>query len=173
MAIRIAQERDLDALCDFYQEIAEQLANTKNAPKWEWEVYPNRDLLENALHTAQVVIDDEEGQIAAAGILSVGEDPAYQKVDWKHKFPDQQIAVLHLFTVSADFRGRGLAGKMLSYIFDLARSNGQKVVHIDMLIPNASAQRAYEKAGFKLNSVETLYYDDIGYHDTDMFEYLL
>ncbi len=50
----------------------------------------------------------------------------------------------------AEFRRRGLTNRLLNHMLDLGRSKGYRLAQISVLIGNTPAQRAYEKAGFKV-----------------------
>lgn len=49
-----------------------------------------------------------------------------------------------------EFRRRGLADKLLNTMLDIGRNKGYRVGQISVMIGNTPAQRAYEKAGFKV-----------------------
>ena len=49
-----------------------------------------------------------------------------------------------------EFRRRGLADRLLKETLDIGRSRGYRVGQISVMIGNTPAQRAYEKAGFKV-----------------------
>lgn len=173
MTIRLATSNDLPLLCDFYQEICDQQVHDEYSPRWTWGDYPSSEYLKAKLNDAQIVMNVIDGKVAAAGVLSVGEDPSYRDVPWQHKFADDQIAILHLFAVSYSFRGQGIAQQTLQGIMDYARHNGQRVIHIDVIDPNVPAEKAYLKAGFQFNNAQILNYDDLGPTPAKLFEYLL
>ena len=49
-----------------------------------------------------------------------------------------------------EFRRRGLADRLLTETLEVGRNKGHRIGQISVLIGNAAAQRAYEKAGFKV-----------------------
>ncbi|HJA47259.1 MAG TPA: GNAT family N-acetyltransferase [Candidatus Limosilactobacillus excrementigallinarum] len=173
MTIRLATTADLSALCDFYQQVCLQQENDEYSPRWTWGDYPSKEYLSAKLNDAQVIINVINEQIAAAGVLSVGEDPNYRGVPWHHHFLDSEVAILHLFAVGKAYRGQGIAQQTLQGIFNQARQNGQRVIHIDVIDHNLPAEKAYLKAGFKFNNEQILDYDDLGPTSAKLFEYLL
>lgn len=54
--------------------------------------------------------------------------------------------MLHLFAVSPEFRGQGIASSMLSAI----KSSARKAIHLDVIEGNDSAGKLYRKNGFAL-----------------------
>ena len=173
MTIRIATTADLSALCDFYQQVCLQQQNDEYSPRWKWGDYPSKEYLSAKLDDAQVIINVINEKIAAAGVLSIGEDPNYRVVPWQHHFLDSEVAILHLFAVGKAYRGQGIAQQTLQGIFNQARQNGQRVIHIDVIDHNMPAEKAYLKAGFEFNNEQVLDYDDLGPTLAKLFEYLL
>lgn len=173
MTIQIATLEDWHDLCNFYETVCAQQANDEYTPVWHWGDYPSPDGLRESIEQKDVIMNLQDGQVAAAGVLSVGEDPTYQDVPWKHSFKDNEIAVLHLFAVDKSFRGRGIAQSTLQAAFDHVHHAGQKVIHLDIIDPNLPAEKAYLKAGFTLNNCQLINYADLGPTPAKLFEYVL
>jgi translation initiation factor 4G len=49
-----------------------------------------------------------------------------------------------------EFRRRGLVDSLMGEILDAGRIRGHRVAQLTILIGNVPAQRAYEKAGFRV-----------------------
>jgi len=62
--------------------------------------------------------------------------------------PEDAWIVEHV-AVFPEFRGRGIIIDLLEKVLERGRQRGYKYAQLDMLIGNAPAQRAYEKAGFR------------------------
>jgi GNAT superfamily N-acetyltransferase len=88
----------------------------------------------------EVGIDPSEGK----AILEALEP--YYRVRPPH--PENVWIVEHV-AVFPRFRGRGLIIPLLEGVLQRGRERGYESAQLDMLIGNAPAQRAYEKAGFK------------------------
>ena len=84
--------------------------------------------------------------------------------------PEQRITVLHLFAVSKNFRGQGLAKQMLQELFKFAKNKGYAVMHLDVMKGNVPAERAYVKSGFRFAGEVVLHYEDIGDTSAHMYE---
>lgn len=173
MTIKIAQLSDLANLCHFYKAVCDHQQYEEYSPKWHWQDYPSEQGLAAAIREHQVLMNVIDGTIAAAGVLSVGEDPTYRNVPWRHHFTDDEIAVLHLFAVGVQYRGQGVAKQTLQAILDQARANGQKVLHLDIVDPNLPAEKAYLKAGFIFNNSQIINFADLGPTPAKLFEYVL
>ena len=173
MTIKIAQSSDLLAIYKFYQRVCEQQKDDEYSPKWTWQDYPSEKGMADSVAHDQVIINLQDDQVIAAGVLSVGEDPTYRDVPWEHHVADSKIAVLHLFAVDKEFRGHGIAQTTLRAIINQARQNGQTVMHLDIIDPNLPAEKAYLKAGFHINNSQIINYDDLGPTPAKLFELML
>lgn len=152
----------LDEICRFYQDICEHQDQDAYSPDWHWGVYPSREVLAEKLQQGKFLAGYQNGQIAAAGVLTVGEDPDYRGVPFVHVVPDDQIGVLHIFAVHPNFRGHGTALTMMQAILDQARADGLAVVHLDVMPSNVPAEKLYRRSGYTLAADVTLHYTDIG-----------
>lgn len=165
MEIVQATKNDLSELCIFYEKVCEQQKFDKYSPDWHWGQYPCRDDLEYAIANRLFLLGRIDGKIAAAGILSDGDDDAYNHADWKET---KDVCVLHLFAVSPEFRGKGIASLMLSAI----KSSAKKAIHLDVIEGNDYAGKLYRKNGFALVKQTELFYDDIGEKGAELYEWV-
>ena len=63
-------------------------------------------------------------------------------------FAGRPLVNVHDLMVSAPFRGRGLAGRILEKVEEIARQRGCCKVTLEVLERNEAAQRCYRRAGF-------------------------
>lgn len=63
-------------------------------------------------------------------------------------FACKPLLNLHDVVVAAEFRGRGLVGRMLERVEEIARQRGCCKMTLEVLQGNTAAQSAYRKAGF-------------------------
>jgi GNAT superfamily N-acetyltransferase len=79
---------------------------------------------------------------------------SYQRVApvWACFLPDigADWGVEHIAT-RPSYRGRGLAGMLVNRASEEAREHGRRLVQITTYLGNHSAQRAYEKCGFRVS----------------------
>ncbi|EEW52691.1 GNAT family N-acetyltransferase [Limosilactobacillus antri] len=170
MQIKQATAADLDVVCRFYQDVCAQQQNDEYGADWHWGVYPSQELLAARIENGMVVEGLVNGQVASVGVLTAGEDPNYRRAEWAELVPDRQIAVLHLFAVNKDFRGRGLAQQMLRELAKFAKDKGYAVMHLDVMKGNVPAERAYLNSGFRFAGELVLHYADIGDTPVHMYE---
>ena len=170
MQIKQATAADLETVCQFYQEVCAQQQDDEYGADWHWGVYPNQELLADRIDNGMVVEGLVNGQVATVGILTTGDEPNYRQVSWAIAAPEQRITVLHLFAVSKNFRGQGLAKQMLQKLFEFAKNKGYAVMHLDVMKGNVPAERAYVKSGFRFAGEVVLHYEDIGDTSAHMYE---
>lgn len=169
--IRQLRPTDLAQLTRFYREVCAHQPADDYGPDWHWGVYPSTEMLATTLQTQKVMGGFIWGQLAVVGVLSCGEDPDYAHVSWPTQVPTEQVAVLHLYAVHPQFRGRGVASAMLQALLVTAREAGAQVVHLDVLAGNVAAEKLYVKNGFRLAENVVLHYRDIGDTPARMYEY--
>jgi ribosomal-protein-alanine N-acetyltransferase len=62
--------------------------------------------------------------------------------------------------VAPDYRGRGIATRLLERLFELTAGDGGRGYTLEVRVSNRSAIRLYEKLGFKARGVRRGYYTD-------------
>ena len=114
----------------------------------DWnEYYPSEDTIEFDLsRNALFVMKNDKGQIIAA--ISIDKDEEVDKLPcWdKSLSPAAEFSRL---CVREDMQNRGIAGKMIGYVFDILRQEGKKSVHILVKKGHRAALSAYSSIGFK------------------------
>lgn len=71
--------------------------------------------------------------------------------------PEADIANV---AVTKDFRGRGIAGDILTFMFDKAGESGITEFTLEVRISNASAIKLYERLGFQNEGIRKNFYDN-------------
>ena len=68
----------------------------------------------------------------------------------------------HVMNVAVDpeYRGRGIATKLLSHLFEKTAGDGRRGYTLEVRVSNRSAIRLYERLGFKARGVRRGYYTD-------------
>ena len=170
MNIRKATLEDLDRLYGFFNEIIDHQIYDEYGAKWTKDVYPARSDIEEKIvsDTFYMVMDDEK--IMAAGCLSFHEDENYMDKSWTITHEDGKIAVIHLFCVHPDCRGKHMAGPFLRYLIEQGKGKAD-AIHLDTVDGNLPAIRLYEKNGFRSIGLYEVYYEDTGDITVNLMEY--
>ncbi len=72
-----------------------------------------------------------------------------------------------------DFSGQGIAAKMLEKVFSIAREQRQKAIRLDVLRGDVPAERLYTFMGFQYIDTVSMFYEDTGWTDFELYEYRL
>ncbi len=110
-----------------------------------WPPYAFRGELETNRMAHYLVVRAGERLIAYAGI--------WLMVDEAH---------VTTFAVLPAYRRRGIGGRLLSELMELAAGLGATVVTLEVRLSNASARRLYQQFGFRPVGVRPRYYSDNG-----------
>ena len=171
--IRKAGMDDLPALLRFYEDVCAAQAKSEYSPQWHFGIYPAEE--DMALHIASgsMYLGLAGARIAAAGVLTAGEDPMYADAAWREEAAPDEAACLHLFAVHEDFRGRGVSGAMLDGLLAAAGDLGKRLVRLDVVKGNLPAEKLYLRHGFRFAEEREVFYEDTGAIRVRLYERLL
>ena len=133
-----------------YIEAIDKTANIYEYARWEYGLHPRDDLLQAYMdEDALFLYMDGENVVGLAAVLMYqGSD--YEPIEWKEKLENDEVVSIHILTTCPEYQRKGVAGKMIGDIIELARARGKKSVRLDTLRTNTPAQAMYSKLGFKL-----------------------
>lgn len=160
MQVRKAVEADFDELVALYQAIGEAVAGTDNDPIWEVGVYPTYEELGRHISAGEMHVCVMDGRIAGAVVAVSGGEEGYEDVAWKSSIPLEGSAIIHLFGMHPDFKGRGLARPFFQAVEEELREQGERILRLDVVAANTGAQAVYERLGFTHCGTAWLAYDD-------------
>ncbi|WP_251576667.1 GNAT family N-acetyltransferase [Limosilactobacillus agrestimuris] len=167
--VRVAQLADLQEVVNLYKTVCDHQSIDQFGADWTWGNYPSVEGLCDYILHATLVIGLKGDHVVAAGVLTTGEE--YPDVDWPTKVSNNEIGVWHLITVHPDYRGTGIAMQLLEALMSVARREGKKVIHLDVLAGNIPSEKLYLKVGFQLVKELVIHYDDIGDQTAKVMEY--
>ena len=166
----IATIEDLDSLYEFFNIVIDHQPLDEYGADWTKDVYPSYEILKDKIINDLFFIEKKDDQIIAAGAVQLHEEEDYKKGKWLKNYMDDEIAVLHLFAIHPDFRGKGIAKAFLRFIID-ETGKYVKTIHLDVVKGNLPARITYEKAGFILVDEIEMYYEDTGNIFVELLEY--
>jgi len=97
--------------------------------------------------SALIAADDAEVAVAELDGQLIGSGYARRKAS-RHYLTPSEHAFIGFLYVDPAYRGKGVNKRVLDHLFAWARANDLPEVHLTVYPENASAVRAYEKAGF-------------------------
>lgn len=147
MEHRPALNSDIDRIMDIIKE-AQLFLREKGVNQWQ-DGYPSRELCENDIKKGCCRVFLVNGTIA--GIISVfyGCEECYEYIeDGAWLTGDMPYAVFHRTAVGKEYRGTGVAERMLDFAENSAAEKGFGSIRGDTHYDNVAMRRLLEKRGF-------------------------
>lgn len=173
LKIRTADMTDYNNVRDFYYDMIDELVNAKYSPDWKKDEFPTQEYLLGAIENNELYIGEVDGQIASCMVINHEYSEGYQNVKWSVEASDSELLIIHLLGVRSLYSGKGIARQMIGKVIDLARENNIKAIRLDVIEANVPAAIVYKKIGFKYVETIKLYYEDTGWANFKMFEYVI
>jgi len=173
MQIRQAERTEYEAVRRFYHAVIDAMEGAEYKPAWQKDVYPEPEFLRASIERGELWLGEEDGKTVAAMVLNHDCNEGYAMVAWPHEAPPEEILLIHALCVHPDFGGRGYGGELVRFAQELARTEGMKLMRLDVLRGNLPAEKLYPACGFQLVDTVTLFYEDTGWTEFEMFEYLV
>jgi len=172
-SIVAATPADLETLWQLYADVCAQQEHDAYTPQWTQGVYPTIDDLRAHVDAGDMYVGTLDGRFVAAMVLTPHEDPEYLDVPWPTACAQDEVAVIHLLAVHPSMRGKHLGAELVREAIALARKDGKRVIHLDVVPGNLAASRIYRDAGFVPVGTYQIFYEDTGLADFDMYERVL
>jgi ribosomal protein S18 acetylase RimI-like enzyme len=131
------------------------------------------NMLKDALEKQELYILEDEDEIIGAMIMNNECIESYDSVPWQIDAPPEKVSIIHAFGVTPAMHGKGAAKVMIENAFELAHAKNQAAIRLDALAHNIPAQKFYSKSGFTHVQTLKMYYEDTGWTDFKLYEYVL
>lgn len=171
--LRIAGRDDYERVRDFYYELTDALADARFTPGWEKDVYPTQEFLIRSIENQELYIGETDGRMVACMVVNHAYNDGYREVSWSVEAEDTELLVIHALGVHPSFSGRGIAKQMVLQVIEMARRDRMKTIRLDVLDGNLPAESAYTKVGFQYLDTIRMFYEDTGWTDYKLFEYVV
>ena len=147
MEHRLAAVSDIDRIMEIIGD-AQRFLKFNGVDQWQ-NGYPTREIFEKDIEQGACHVFLADG--AVAGVISVffGEEESYNEVtDGKWLTDDAPYTVFHRAAVGDEYRGMGIASRMLSYAETLALEHGCISMRGDTHRENKAMRGLLRKRGF-------------------------
>lgn len=171
--IRTADIADYDNVRDFYYDMTDELEHAEYSPQWKKDEFPTQEYLLGAIKNNELYIGEIDGRIASCMVINHEYSEGYRDVKWSVEASDQELLIIHLLGVRRMYSGQGIARQMIGKVIDFAREKNIKAIRLDVIEENVPAAIVYTRLGFKYIETIKLYYEDTGWTDFKMFEYII
>lgn len=173
MKIITAKENQYETVRKFYHSLIDDMKNSTYDIGWEKDIYPSPEFLKESIMEGNLYIGLEGDTIIAAMVLNHECNEGYKQFNWQTKASADEITVIHALGVHPIYGGKGYAKEMVKEALQIAVNNDQKAVRLDVLGGNIPAERLYTGLGFKYMKTLKMYYEDTGWTDYELYEYVL
>ena len=128
-------------------------------------------MIQNSIDREELYVLSDGDEIAACVIVNDEKVEGYTDAPWQID-SDEEI-VLHVLEVHPNHRGKGLAQKLVENVIEQERKAGKKALRLDVIENNTTAEKLYQKLGFRYIQTKTLYYDMVGKMTFKLYELVL
>jgi len=175
MEIRItkAAESDFSAIRSFYHAVIDQMQNSQYDIGWKKDIYPEPGFLTDSIKKGELYICTDSDGIEAAMVLNHEYLEAYRDVSWQTDADESGILVIHILGVHPKKSRQGFGKAMVGHAVRLAASSGLAAVRLDVLPGNLPAEELYMQQGFSYIATRSVYYEDVGWADMNLYEYVI
>lgn len=146
MEFIVASPEHIDRMCEITDQAKRQLRGL-GLDQWQ-KGYPSREVWLSDIREGCTYLAMEEGEILGMFAFQTVPDVSYGVIEGKW-LTDGAYASMHRVCVADGCKGKGIAGRMFAYGFELAKKGGFLAVRIDTHPGNLPMQRALRKAGFE------------------------
>lgn len=171
--IRTAKKAEYSKVRAFYHSMIDAMEDAEFKPQWEKDVYPSQEFLRESMDCEELYIGELNGEIAACMVVNHKYNEEYKKITWPAEAADNEILVIHALGVHPSFSGKGIATQMVQKVIQMAHENNNKAIRLDVLMGNIPAEKLYLKNGFQYLDTIQMFYEDTGWTDFKIFEFIV
>ena len=171
MIFRKAEKEDFYKIRVLYWTLIDQEQDEPSFPHWKKGIHPSDEMIQDSINTGQLYVLSDGDEIAACVIANDEKVDGYADVPWQ--VDSDEVMVLHVLAVHPDHRGKGLARRLVENVIEQERKTGKKALWLDVIENNTTAEKLYQKQGFRYIQTKTLYYDVVGEMMFKLYERVL
>ena len=171
MIFRKAEKEDFDKIRSLYWNLIDQDQDDPSFPHWTKGIHPSDEMIQNSIDREELYVLADGDEIAACVIANAEKVDGYSDAPWQ--IDSDEVIVLHVLAVHPDYRGKGLARRLVENVIEQERKAGKKALRLDVIENNTTAEKLYQKLGFQYIQTKTLYYDVVGEMTFKLYELVL
>ncbi len=168
-----ANPADFESVRSFYHTHIDQSQDSPFDIGWKKGIYPSDTYLREALASGELFVGIMDEQIISAMILDHHCNADYEKAQWTRLAKPEEVLVIHALGVLPAWSGHGIGKAMVDAALKMAKAVGCKAMRLDVLRGNVPAVKLYTRAGFCLVDTLSMFYEDTGWTEFELYERLL
>lgn len=140
---------------------------------WKKGIYPTDRFLKDSIQQGELYVLPCGNHYTASVILNSAWNEGYEGLPWSVDCSREEVLVSHALAVHPAQQGQGIGKIVVRNILDIARKMCKKTVRLDILGGNIAAERLYTGMGFTFVQAKDMFYEDTGWTEFKMYEYVL
>lgn len=173
LRIKAADPSDYARVRDFYYSLIDAMKDAEYKPGWEKDIYPTQEFLTRSIANRELYLGEEDGRLVSCMVVNHEYNDGYQAIRWSVEAKDPELLVIHALGVHPAFSGRGIAKQMVQSVIETAKEDRILTIRLDVLEGNLPAERAYTKLGFQYVDTIRMFYEDTGWTNFRLFEFIV
>ena len=169
--VEAVEKEDFYKIRSLYWTLIDQEQDDPSFPHWKKGIHPSDEMILDSIDKGDLYVLSDGDEIAACVIANDEKVEGYADAPWQVDSDD--IIVLHVLAVHPEYRGKGLARRLVENVIEQERKAGKKALRLDVIENNTTAERLYQKLGFRYIQTKTLYYDVVGEMTFKLYELVL
>ena len=170
---RKASNDDTNTVINLYEELINAIKNNEHTPQWEYGVYPKDKNIIEAIENEELYVGVIDEEIVSSVVINHKANKGYENIQWKIDEDYENVYVVRLVAVKHGHENKGIAQKMLKYVFDLAKEKSIKSVRLSIIENNVPAERVYKKLAFEYVDTISVKADERGLKTFNLYEKLI
>lgn len=147
--IRKANENDIKAIAEIYEDIHTEEEAGRLTIGWERSVYPTEQTAADSIAKGDMFVCERDGHVVAAAKINNEQVDVYYGAPWEFPAEDDQVMVIHTLVVSPSVQTNGIGKEFVKFYEEYALENGCPYLRMDTNEKNTRARAFYKKAGYK------------------------
>ena len=161
---------DFAVVREKYIEVIEHTRDMNIHARWIYGQHPTDAMIQSYIDRQEMYLFIDGQNVAGMTVITMYQGEDYHEVIWSQNLKDDEVASLHIFTVTPEYQGKGVSKRMMAEIISLAMEKGKKAIRLDTLVSNIPAQHMYEELGFAYRGKQNLYAENTGWTDFLYYE---
>ena len=161
---------DLAVIREKYIEVIEHTKNMNIHARWIYGQHPTDAMIQSYIDGQEMYLFMDGQNVAGMTAITMYQGEDYHEILWSQNLKDDEVASLHILTVTPEYQGKGISKRMMAEIIFLVIKKGKKAIRLDALASNIPAQHMYEKLGFEYRGKRNLYAENTGWTDFLYYE---
>ena len=153
-----------------YIEVIEHTKDMNIHARWIYGQHPTDAVIQAYMNRQEMYLFMDGQNVAGMTAITMYQSEDYHEILWSQNLKDDEVASLHILTVTPEYQGKGVSKRMIAEIISLAMEKGKKAIRLDTLASNIPAQHMYEKLGFVYRGKQNLYAENTGWTDFLYYE---